>query len=425
MTKILQLVAWFMAIILLMVGAACQVASRETETPPVAWSSAELSRIRNMWLGNLGSTTDIGNAYATNMAAAEFGQRLFFDSRLSADGTISCATCHQPERFFSDGRPLAEGLELGRRNTPTLVGAAHSRWYFWDGRRDSLWAQALSPLEAAHEQGLTRLEIVRLVDSLYRPEYENVFGPLPDFSDRQRFPERASPLGNAAAQTAWASMAGSDRQQVDQVFVNLGKAIGAYELRLQPGPARFDDYAQALLAGDEARAATILTGDEAAGLRLFIGPALCTNCHSGPLLQDPYFHNTGLPDASGDPGRADGAPLVLADPFNCYGSFSDATPEQCRALNEVRVEGAGLAGAFKTPTLRNIAETAPYMHNGQLATLQEVLQHYNEAPSGAIGRSELQPLDLSPEQLGQLEAFLRTLSGSLAGLESWLMPPGQ
>jgi cytochrome c peroxidase len=180
---------------------------------------------------------------------------------------------------------------------------------------------------------------------------------------------------------------------------------------LQPQPARFDAYVEALLNGDEAGAAAILTADEVAGLRLFIGPARCTNCHSGPLLNDPYFHNIGLPDANGDPGRSAATPLVVADLFNCYGLFSDATPAQCQALKEIRVEGAGLAGAFKTPTLRNVGATGPYMHNGQLATLQAVIEHYDKAPEAVVGRSELQPLDFNTEQLRQLAAFLGTLTG--------------
>ena len=402
----------------------CGGSSDTIAAPTPEWNSAELNRIANLWIGSLRRPRpDPSNAYADNPAAAAWGQQLFFDQRLSQNGAVSCATCHRPEMFFTDGLPLAQGIGTGTRHTPTTVGATYYDWQFWDGRKDTLWSQALSPLETAHEQGLTRMETAHFVANQYQMEYEAIFGPLPDLTDRRRFPLRAGPLGDAEARAAWQAMDPADQLLVNEVFANVGKALAAYQRLLLPGPSRFDAYAEALLSGDRSSAVDILTPDELAGLQLFIGDGLCTNCHSGPMLADQFFHNIGVPDSTPDLGRETGAPMAVADPFNCLGSFSDASPAQCRALNEVRVEGAGLSGAFKTPTMRNVAGTGPYMHNGHLATLSEVLTHYNEAPPAAIGRSELIPLNLSDAQLRQLEAFLGTLSGPLATPPQWLAPP--
>ena len=141
------------------------------------------------------------NAVADDPAAARFGQRLFFDTRLSADGSVSCATCHDPEQSFADGLQLGEGLEQVTRHTPALWHVAHNRWFFWDGRADTLWSQALKPLETPKEHGITRLHCAHLVhdDPDLRRAYEGVFGPMPDLSDRARFPAAARPVPDEPA----------------------------------------------------------------------------------------------------------------------------------------------------------------------------------------------------------------------------------
>jgi len=149
-----------------------------------------------------------------------------------------------------------------------------------------------------------------------------------------------------------------------------------------------------------------------AGLRFFIGPARCTNCHNGPLLTNQAFHNTGVPPAAGrapDPGRGAGIGLVQADEFNCLSRWSDADADDCAALRFLRDDADFFAGAFKPPTLRNVARTAPYMHAGQISTLSDVLRHYRDAPAAALGHSELEPLGLTDAEIAQLEAFLRSL----------------
>ena len=206
-------------------------------------------------------------------------------------------------------------------------------------------------------------------------------------------------------------MSAVDQDAVTQIYVNMGKAIAAFERGLNPGPSRFDAFVAALVADDPA-GAKVLTVDELAGLRLFIGPARCTNCHNGPLLTNQAFHNTGVPPVDGrdpDPGRGAGIGLVQADEFNCLSGWSDADPDDCVALRFLRDDADFFAGAFKPPSLRNVARTAPYMHAGQIATLADVLRHYRDAPPAALGHSELEPLDLTDADLAQLEAFLRSL----------------
>src|SRR5262249_10473588 len=138
---------------------------------------------------------DPSNSVADDEGAARLGQRLFFDRRLSS-GEVSCSTCHDPGHGFSDRKPVSEGVGQGRRHTPSLWNVAYNRWYFWDGRRDSLWSQALTPMESESEMGGTRLQVAHLVaaDPELRGAYESVFGPLPDVSDLARFPAAGRPV---------------------------------------------------------------------------------------------------------------------------------------------------------------------------------------------------------------------------------------
>ncbi|HEX8599676.1 MAG TPA: cytochrome c peroxidase [Chloroflexia bacterium] len=397
--------------------------------PRMEWSDEERIALSSLWIGNLGPLpADSSNKVVDDDRAVRMGHRLFFDNRLSANGAVSCATCHMPERNFNDNLPLAKGVGTTTRKTMTIVGAAYSPWQFWDGRKDSLWAQALGPLENPVEHGGSRTQYAHLIDEFYRTEYEALFGPLPDFSDRTRFPEKAGPVDDPVAAAAWKGMTDADRNAVTRVYSNLGKAIAAYERRIVPGPSRFDRYIEALLENDASAMKELLTPSEVAGAKLFISQAQCINCHNGPLLMGTAFHNTGVPAAVGlpeDRGRLIGVQQVLEDEFNCLSEWSDAPPEDCAELRFVVRSGEQLDGAFKPPTLRNIAQTAPYMHAGQFAALTDVLKHYSEAKPGPVGHSELQPLGLSSEEVDHLIAFLGSLSGPLAAPPELLRPPAE
>jgi cytochrome c peroxidase len=385
--------------------------------PRPQWSKGELATLRGLSLASLPPLgPDPSNRFADDPRAATLGQRLFFDKRLSVDGTVACATCHIPAQQFQDGTALGRGVGTTDRRTMPLAGIAYSPWLFWDGRKDSLWSQALGPLESPVEHGGTRAQYARLIARQYRGEYEALFGPLPDLSDAERFPAAAGPVADPVAKAAWEGMAPEDQELVNQVFANIGKAIAAYERQIMPGPSRFDAYVDAAIRGDNAAMRELFSLDEAAGLRLFIGKGQCINCHNGPLLTNNDFHNTGVPAVPGlpeDAGRASGLLTAQADPFNCLGSYSDAEPADCGELRFAKVDEHTQLRQFKPPSLRNVAERAPYMHAGQFESLRRVLEHYNQAPAAPAGHSELQPLSLTEQELAQLEAFLRTLSGEV------------
>lgn len=367
------------------------------------WTAAERAVLGELWLGALGPVpADPSNRYADDLRAAQFGHRLFFDASLSKNGRVSCASCHDPAREFQDGTPLAQGIGTTNRRTMPVAATAHAPFLFWDGRTDSQWAQALGPLENPDEHGTTRAAVAQVVATRYREVYEQIFGRMPEL--------RSGGVDSATA-----------------VFVNAGKAIAAYERRIGFGPSRFDRYVEGLRSTGVAPSG-VLAPDEVAGLRLFIGKANCTQCHNGPLFTNQEFHNTGVPagtELPPDRGRAVGAREVRRAEFNCRSRWSDAPSEACVELEFLKDEGHELERAYKVPSLRNVAERAPYMHAGPIGTLAAVVNHYNRAPRAPSGHSELQPLRLSPRELQQLEAFLRTLSGGLSGPPEFLRPPGE
>jgi len=390
------------------------------------WSEEELASLRTLWIGSLHPLpADPSNKYADNPQAAAFGQKLFFDTRFSSNGEVACGTCHLPDQLFQDGTPLANGVGTTDRRTMTIIGTAYSPWLFWDGRKDSQWAQALGPMESPVEHGSNRTYYAHLIDQYYRTEYEAIFGAMPEVS---HLPVLAESAKSPEVIAAWEAIEPEDRENVTHIYVNMGKAIAAYERHLIPGESRFDQYVAAVLNNDYEKANTILTSDEIAGLKLFIGEANCTNCHNGPLFTNNDFHNTGVPSAQGlpeDTGRAKGAEKVVADEFNCLSPYSDAQPDQCSELNFLVLDEHQQERQFKPPSLRNVFGRGPFMHAGQFATLEEVLNHYNTAPAAPAGHSELEPLNLSDEQLAQIIAFLKTLDSPVNADAKWLIPPGK
>lgn len=375
-----------------------------------SFSDAEKAEIASLSLAQLGPLPpDPTNRVADDNRAAAFGATLFFEPRLSRDGQVACSNCHRSDRQFQDD--LAFGVAVGetRRRTMPLTGVAYNNWFFWDGRRDSLWAQALTPLEDPLEHAGTRTGYAQFVASAYGDRYERIFGPLPDLSG---LPAHAGPLGTDQERAAWEALPEARREAIDTVFANIGKAIAAFERTIMPQPTRFDRFAAALAAGQTPEGDAALTGDEVLGLRLFIGKARCSTCHNGPLLTDGYFHNTGVPAVPGKPadmGREEGVPQVLADPFNCFGRHRDGSVDACGELRFIARDRPELKRAFRTPSLRHVAGRPPFMHGGQFATLDDVVLHYVRAPEPEEGHSEAKPLMLSERERNALVVFLRTL----------------
>ena len=282
------------------------------------------------------------------------GRRIFFDGRLSRDRTIACASCHDPQRAFTDARPVAVGIgrRLGTRNVPTLINRGYGKSQFLDGRAQSLEQQALQPVQNPSEMNMTPPELVRRLDSdrWYAARFSSAFGRTTHAED-------------------------------------VASAIASYVRSILDGDSPFDRH----INGE----AGALSEQARRGLHLFRGRANCTACHIGPTFSDERFHNTGI--AWREPSTGSGQ----------VGRFQD----------EGRFAVSGQPadqGAFKTPTLREIARTAPYMHDGSVTTLEEVVDFYDAGgrSNPAIDR-EIHPLHLSVEEKQTLVAFLKSLSGRI------------
>jgi cytochrome c peroxidase len=315
---------------------------------------------------------DPTNAVADNPAAAHLGRFLFFDRGLSPDKRLSCASCHDPAKDWSDGRTIPSATS---RHVPSLWNVAYARWFFWDGRADSLGSQALQPIENPRELGGSREEVEHRIraDAALAAAYQSVFGPL---------------------------------ESTDRIFSNVGKAIAAFERKLISRNSPFDAYVAALRSGDR-KARRAYPKPARRGLKLFVGRAGCVLCHNGPTFSDKEFHALEAPDDSQDLGRFDGIPLLLRDPFNGLGKFSDAPEGGRRLPTAFLANSEGFRSAFKTPGLRNVARTAPYFHRGQFKSLEQVVKFYS-----AGNGTTLRPLNLSESEIADLVAFLRTLTGS-------------
>ena len=401
------------------------LAAAEQEATTVTWSASERALLQSLrWRADADAQPDWRNPLRGDPAATTLGERLFHDARFDPDGSVSCATCHRPAQAFQDGLPRARGRGQVARNTPTLLGAGGQRWLTWDGRKDSLWAQALEPLEAAAEIGGSRGAIAFLVlnDVEYRRLYAAAFGEAPA-TPAGLTSKAASPLGTRAARWRWRRLGPDTQAAVNRAFARLGQALAAYQATLVLPEAPFDCFVDGLTAGAGSRVSDC--GFSAAaerGLRLFMSGATgCATCHLGPRFSDGGFRQIGT--GAGDGGRAEGLARLAADPFNCAGAVAAGwLPATLPVPGCAHLPGAGrtevpsmLNSAFRTPSLRHLRWTAPYMHDGRFQTLDAVLHHYEAPP--ADQRHELTPVKgLSASERADLLSFLESLSGPAPGL---------
>lgn len=314
------------------------------------------------------------NAYADNAGAAELGRKLFFDRRLSSDGTVACVTCHDPAQGFSDTKRLSEGVrgQEGTRHSMPITTAALQPFLLWDGRAGTVWRQPLFALENELEMDFTRTDVALFVAAEVRAEYEEVFGPLPALDD---VPAHARP-GDAR----WEELSEETRDSVQRVFVNVGKSLEAYERLLVCKDTRFDQW----LRGE-----VDLTSDELDGAERFVRRG-CVRCHDGPALSDGKFHNLGLSrqdDARLDTGREAGLALLVADDLNAASRYSD-DPEAGASHIAAAREETGDLGAFRTASLRGVTQRPRFGHLGEHTDLEAFIQDtYNRRGRGGRGRA--------------------------------------
>jgi cytochrome c peroxidase len=368
-------------------GALALAGAAAAAPPSLAFEPGETRRILRHGPWPPPASRDPSNRASGDPRAVALGQRLFVEPRLSANGAIACATCHVPARGWTDGLPKGAGLAMLDRNTPTVLDAALHRWFAWDGRSDSLWSQAIKAIRDPREMGASVPQVAAVLgaDPILTCLYERAYGPRP---------------------------AGDD----ERMLVNAGKALAAFLETVRSGPSAFDEFRDALARGDRSAAARYPVPARR-GLKIFLGQGQCGACHAGPHFTNGEFHDVGVPFlvAPGrvDAGRHEGLKRLRADRFNLLGPYNDdATGTAAVKTRHVEPQHANF-GQFKTPSLRNVALTAPYMHDGRFATLRDVVRHYSTLDMERIhthGEQLLRPLRLSETEIDDLVAFLESLT---------------
>ena len=304
---------------------------------------------------------DSTNRVSGRREAIALGERLFFEPRLSGTGSVLCATCHVPFRHFQDGRAKAFGLAAAERNTPTLVNVGHYHWYGWDGAHDSLWSQSLRPLLDAREMRSSPAHVAAVMRTHYAADYERAFG-------------RPAPADDEA------------------LFVDAGKALAAFQETLASGRTPFDEFRDALERGDLTAAARYPLAAQR-GAALFVGKAGCSTCHAGPAFTSGEFAPTG----AREPARQEAIRRLKSSPYNLAGRYNDDPGGPGAAATRALETRDADYGAFRIPGLRNVALSAPYMHDGRTATLREVVHGHR-------------PVELSAREEEELVVFLRSLT---------------
>lgn len=339
----------------------------------VSFTPAETARILAHGPWPPPPTRDPSNRGSGKPEAIALGERLFFSPRLSGNAGVLCASCHEPWRGFTDGRPRALGLEVVDRNTPTLENVRLYRWFGWDGANDTLWAQSIRPLLDPREMASSPDRIAALV------------------------------RGDPELRGAFTAAFGAPPADDEAVLAGVGKALAAYQETLESGRTPFDELRDALARADTGAVARY-PAPARRGLRIFVARN-CASCHAGPNFTDGAFHAVGTasrrPNGTPDTGRQDGIRKLLANRFNLLGRHGDDPSDARAAGTRGASREKNVAGAFRTPGLRDVAITAPYMHDGSLVTLCQVAERH---PRGQTR--------LSAAERSDLVAFLETLTAA-------------
>ena len=355
-------------------------------TLAVDFGQVEIARILQHGPWPVEPANDPSNRFSGQAEAVEFGRKLFFDKRLSGNGSSSCATCHLPERHFTDGKARGEGFVVLDRNTQGLLNVRLNRWFGWDGAADSLWSQSLRPIVDKREMAASTTHVGKLMRSepQLAEDYRKAFGMPPSEDD-------------------------------DLVTLNTGKSLAAFQETLVTGRTAFDDFRDALERRD-VNAARQYPVAAQRGLRIFVGKGNCFVCHFGPNFTNGEFGDIGIPffvaPGKVDPGRYGGIQKLLESRANLLGGFSDdSSGKSAASTRHVTLEHRNW-GEFRVPSLRNVANTAPYMHNGHLATLRDVVRYYSDLREDRLhadGEKILKPLRLTDAEVDDLVAFLQSL----------------
>jgi cytochrome c peroxidase len=354
---------------------------------PVQFTADEIARIASHGPWPPPFTRDPSNRVSGDPFAIDLGRRLFFDVRFSPNHYVACVACHQTDRAFTDTLARGHALAPVDRNTQSLANLRLQRWYGWGGTGDSLWMQSLRPILDPRELGSSAkvvAEGMRTGDGM-ACRYQAAF-------------KRPVPADD------------------ELVLVDVAKALAAFQETLTTGRTPFDDFRDALASGERAAQARYPEPAKR-GLRLFIGRGNCAICHTGPNFSNGEFHDSGVPyfirPGVADAGRHEGIRAVAGSPFNQLGRYNDDPSRgTAQATRHVRLEPRNW-GEFRTPSLRNVAVTPPYMHNGSFPTLRDVVRHYSELDEDRLhadGERILKRLSLTPREIDDLVAFLETLT---------------
>jgi cytochrome c peroxidase len=351
------------------------------------FSNAEIKQLQRFGPWPYPVPADPGNELSGLEWAEALGRKLFSDRILSGDQTIACASCHQSDKGFADGLPTARGHQQHVRNTQGLFNVAYQHWFGWDGGSDSLWAASLRPM-------LSDIEMSADIDT--------VAARL-----------RSTPYVISALTSNGLP---ADHRTNEALLVLAAKALGAFQRTLVSPKTAFDHFVEALITADIS-AQRQYPEDAKRGIKLFFGEGNCHVCHFGPHFSNGEFHDTGRPffTAVGqvDPGRYNGITRVRSDPYNLTGVYNRTqVPAQIQKTRRVK-QGQVNFGQWRTPGLRGLRHTAPYMHDGSLATLREVVDSYADTDPARLhteGESLVRPLDWTTQQREDVVAFLQSLS---------------